>query len=135
MDMLELGRIAAWLANDIEVCRVRGENPSEKSWNGNVGVIISAYDAEVILESIRAHRTRPAATIEPMPKPGIDDVLPELINDLKARAAVGLVEYGFPLQTHNGRDPLNDALQEALDLAMYLKQEIMQREKPLEDQK
>jgi hypothetical protein len=40
---------------------------------------------------------------------------------------MGIAKYGTPLQTFNGRDPLIDAYQEALDLAVYLKQAIMER--------
>ena len=36
-------------------------------------------------------------------------------------------EHGTPLQAHNGRDPLVDAYQEALDLAVYLRQAIEER--------
>lgn len=70
---------------------------------------------------------RAAATPEPMSKPGMSDVLPEVLKDFKARDAVGRLKYKTTLQTHNGRDPLNDALQEAMDLVMYLKQEAMNR--------
>lgn len=76
---------------------------------------------------------RPAATPEPMSKPGIDDVLPELIKDLEARTAVGVKSYGKPLQSHIGRDPLMDAYQESLDQCQYLKQAIMEREKPFSE--
>ncbi|MFC9514604.1 hypothetical protein ACFTSD_02630 [Nocardiaceae bacterium NPDC056970] len=47
--------------------------------------------------------------------------------DLDARAAVGLAEYGTPLLANNGRDALQDAYEEALDLACYLKQAIVER--------
>ena len=41
---------------------------------------------------------------------------------------LGLERYGTKLQTFNGRDALWDAYQEALDLVMYLRQAIMERE-------
>ncbi len=66
----------------------------------------------------------PAATPEPPPHEGRADVLPLVLADLQARAAEGIKKYCTPLQTHNGRDPLVDAYQEVLDLAMYLRQEI-----------
>lgn len=50
--------------------------------------------------------------------------------DLKQRAAVGVNKYGALLQANNGRDALRDAYEEALDLAMYLRQEIENRKKP-----
>jgi|LGVE01.1.fsa_nt_gb hypothetical protein len=74
--------------------------------------------------------TNPAATPQPMPTVGKQDVLPEVIADLQARTAVGVVKYGTPLQSHNGRDCLTDAYQEALDLAQYLKQALLERDNP-----
>jgi hypothetical protein len=51
-----------------------------------------------------------------------------VIEDMKARDASGREKYGTPLQAHNGRDALVDAYQEALDLAVYLRQAIEERE-------
>jgi len=73
-----------------------------------------------------------AATREPMPTPGKIDVLPEIIKDLENRSAVGTKKYGTILQTHNGRNSLMDAYQEALDLCMYLKQALLEQDKPLD---
>jgi hypothetical protein len=41
---------------------------------------------------------------------------------------LGVRKYGTPLQAHNGRDGLMDAYQEALDLAVYLRQLIAERD-------
>ena len=46
--------------------------------------------------------------------------------DLEARELVGIERYGTPLQPFNGRDALRDAYEEALDLACYLKQAIVE---------
>ncbi len=54
-------------------------------------------------------------------------VLPHVMADMAARIAKGADEYGEPLTTNNGRDALQDAYEEALDLALYLKQAIMER--------
>jgi hypothetical protein len=54
-------------------------------------------------------------------------VLPLVQADLSARIARGAAEYGEPLTTHNGRDALWDAYEEALDLALYLRQAIAER--------
>jgi hypothetical protein len=62
------------------------------------------------------------------PRQGVQDVTPLLIADLEARAAAGLATYGRPLQTHNGRNAAQDALEEALDLAQYLKQVVLEQE-------
>ncbi len=56
------------------------------------------------------------------------EVLPLVESDLKARVEKGCREYGEPLTTHNGRDALWDAYEEALDLALYLRQAITERE-------
>ncbi len=48
--------------------------------------------------------------------------------DLEQREHVGIQRYGTPLQPHNGRDALRDAYEEALDLACYLKQAMVERE-------
>lgn len=50
-----------------------------------------------------------------------------VIRDMEARESFGKAEYGTVLQINDGRDHLVDAYQEALDLAVYLKQEIEQR--------
>ncbi len=70
----------------------------------------------------------PAATPQPMPTAGRQDVLPLVIADLHARDAFGRKKYGTTLQTHNGRDPLMDAYQEQLDQVLYFRQELAERE-------
>ena len=60
---------------------------------------------------------------------GDEAVLESLIETLRARQKRGVETYGTPLQTFNGRRALRDALFEASDLAMYLMQEIKEREK------
>jgi len=69
-----------------------------------------------------------AYTHEPPPQPGRLDVLTLVLADLQARSDAGLVKYGTRLQTENGRDALTDAYQEALDLCMYLRQAIAERD-------
>lgn len=56
-----------------------------------------------------------------------EKVLPLVLSDLRERVRVGAQEYGEPLTTQNGRDALQDAYEEALDLAMYLRQAIAER--------
>lgn len=48
--------------------------------------------------------------------------------DMQERDQVGRARYGTPLQAHNGRDVLKDAYAEALDLAVYLRQAIYERD-------
>lgn len=69
------------------------------------------------------------AVAEPKPipnnNPGIWDLV---IKDMCDRDAMGLAKYGTHLQAFNGRDPLWDAYQEALDLVVYLRQSIYENE-------
>ena len=51
-----------------------------------------------------------------------------VIEDMKARKQLGIQRYGTALQAYNGRDALMDAYQEALDLCVYLRQAIEERE-------
>ena len=44
--------------------------------------------------------------------------------DIEARRQLGIRRYGTPLQAHNGRNALQDAYEEVLDLACYLRQLI-----------
>jgi hypothetical protein len=69
-----------------------------------------------------------AYTHEPEPKRGKQVVWNVIMSDIEQRANFGLEKYGHCLETFNGRDPLWDAYQEALDLVMYLRQAIMERD-------
>jgi hypothetical protein len=71
---------------------------------------------------------------QPAPKPsGLPDVWPLVIADMQARDAAGRRKYGVPLQPHNGRDALQDLYEELLDAAVYIKQAMLERGKPLPD--
>lgn len=66
---------------------------------------------------------------QPLPVPNDNpDVQSQVIADIEARRELGIERYGVALQPHNGRDALRDAYEEALDLAMYLKQAIVERD-------
>lgn len=56
------------------------------------------------------------------------EVMELFLKDLKARYEEGVRRYGVPLQPFNGRDPLQDAYEEAMDLAFYLRQAIYERD-------
>lgn len=55
-------------------------------------------------------------------------VAPLVIADIHDRIAQGQRTYGQPLLTGDGRDSLWDAYEEALDLAIYLRKAILERE-------
>jgi hypothetical protein len=66
---------------------------------------------------------------QPEPKPNDKAlVIERVMQQLREREAKGLRTYGTRLQPFNGRDALQDALEEVLDAAMYLMQAIMERE-------
>jgi hypothetical protein len=56
------------------------------------------------------------------------EILPLVIADLTERIAIGTREYGSPLAVESSNDALSYAYDEALDLALYLRQEIERRE-------
>lgn len=49
--------------------------------------------------------------------------------DMQERNEFGKRKYGTALQPDNGRDALKDAYEEALDLTVYLRQAIYERDK------
>lgn len=51
-----------------------------------------------------------------------------VVADIQEREKVGIKRYGTALQPFNGRDALRDAYEEAVDLAMYLKQIVVERD-------
>ena len=66
---------------------------------------------------------------QPDPKPNHHPpVWPLVMVDMAGRDNLGRKRYGTPLQAHNGRDALRDAYEEALDLAVYLRTAIFERD-------
>lgn len=64
-----------------------------------------------------------------MPVPTVGPAMWDLvIEDMHKKDKAGECKYGVRLQAFNGRDPLVDAYQEVLDLAVYLRQQIYERE-------
>lgn len=72
-------------------------------------------------------KTRPGD--QPLPEKNDNPIIQNLvILDIQERMKVGIERYGTPLQAFNGRDALRDAYEEALDLTMYLKQCLIERD-------
>lgn len=67
--------------------------------------------------------------VKPLPNAG-PPMWDLVVKDFRDRDAEGRRKYGTPLQPHNGRDVLVDAYQEALDLVVYLRQAIYERDNP-----
>ena len=76
--------------------------------------------------------TQPASKADRQPAPTANNhpaVWPLVMVDMATRDKVGRERYGVPLQPFNGRDTLRDAYEEALDLAVYLRSIIYERDK------
>lgn len=56
-----------------------------------------------------------------------DDVICASIRDQLQRRAIGVKTYGEALRPYNGRNSLQDAYEEVLDLAHYLKQTMLEQ--------
>ena len=68
---------------------------------------------------------------QPPPKPNkLPAVWDLVISDMQERDQEGLEKYEVRLQPFNGRDVLVDAYEEALDLCVYLRQAIWERDNP-----
>ncbi|MGL4756583.1 MAG: hypothetical protein ACRCXB_29860 [Aeromonadaceae bacterium] len=72
---------------------------------------------------------QPATAKQPAPNGSGNPILGMVLADLTNRALEGKEKYGEPLKAHNGRNALWDAYQEALDLAMHLRQAIEEQSK------
>lgn len=65
---------------------------------------------------------------QPPPTPGTQAVGLQVVRDITERIEFGFNKHGTLLQSNNGRDALWDAYQEAIDLTMYLRQAIIERD-------
>lgn len=71
----------------------------------------------------------PATAEQPAPKANNGPAVWDLVlADMAARDKLGEQRYGVRLQPHNGRDMLRDALEEAVDLVVYLRGAIYERD-------
>lgn len=67
---------------------------------------------------------------EPAPVKNKNRAIQEaVISDMVNRLAFGIEKYGTPLQAFNGRNSPKDAYEEILDLAQYVKQWDIERDK------
>lgn len=76
---------------------------------------------------------QPATAKQPAPSGKGDPILGMVLADLTNRALEGREKYGEALKANNGRNALWDAYQEALDLAMYLRQAIEEQHRAQTD--
>lgn len=71
--------------------------------------------------------TDPQPAPTPFPRPSAEPVWDLVVVDMRARKEMGEQKYKTFLHAFNGRDPLIDAYQEALDLAVYLRQALFEK--------
>ena len=64
----------------------------------------------------------------PNPSDG-DDVWLLVMADMEARRQFGIAKYGQPVRADNGRDHLVDVYQELLDTCVYIKAQLIKRER------
>ena len=68
---------------------------------------------------------------QPKPTPNGNMAIVDLVLiDMLERKKAGVEKYGVALQPFNGRNSLQDAYEEALDLAIYLRQ-VLEEQKTL----
>ncbi|MGH3376004.1 MAG: hypothetical protein ACRDP6_14795 [Actinoallomurus sp.] len=75
-------------------------------------------------DGVAPTKTRPGD--QQLPSGGRECVQDALIALIEERKQLGIQRYGSPLMTHNGRDSVRDATEEALDLTVYLMQVAME---------
>jgi hypothetical protein len=83
--------------------------------------VIAGYYLRRIMMGINAPEPPPTISGNP-------HVWSLVMEDMYDRDATGKQKYGTHLQPFNGRDALIDAYQEALDLVVYLRQAIYERD-------
>ncbi len=90
--------------------------------------LVRPEKAEIIaLKKRIAELERPKSQLDPIPNSNVA-VWDLVLEDMKARDMAGLKKYGTRLQPYNGRRFLQDAYEEALDLAVYLRGAIYEQE-------
>ena len=106
-----IGEWFYWSADDIE--------------NLQPGYARGLYFGDGSIQFRQKHTRAHVRLVRTLPLERID-VADQVKQDIEDRIAKGVAEYGERLHTHNGRDALQDAYEEALDLAMYLKQALLE---------
>lgn len=85
-------------------------------------------EAEMAAEPNCPFKSKSLNLAEPKPTKNTNPAVWDLvITDMQERDQFGMKKYNTRLQPFNGRDPLVDAYQEVLDLAVYLRQAIFER--------
>ena len=72
--------------------------------------------------------TNHASAPQPPPTQGVTPVYRLVMADILALVDAGQQKYGTTLNTHNGRSAKWDAYQEIIDLTLYMRQDIAERD-------
>lgn len=105
------------------------KQPGEEFWD-NLGMNWYQSVAENYDPIITYRRRIASTTQQPAPIGTGQDITSLVIADIEARAKMGEKKYGSRLTAHNGRNAMTDAYQEVLDLAVYFRQLIYERDNP-----
>lgn len=78
---------------------------------------------DLVINDLQRHQGNDSRLLDPelQAKGLAREVIDATLADMRERDRVGRERYGTPLTTHNGRDHLVDAYQEALDGVVYLR--------------
>ena len=114
----------------------RGLRQDAQFTNGSGQVVFAgewAHARPDFVPFVSVEDTQPATAKQPAPSGKGDPILGMVLADLTNRALEGREKYGEALKANNGRNALWDAYQEALDLAMYLRQAIEEQHRAQTD--
>ena len=114
-----------WMKRDLETLSV-----TTVGLSASTVVPASSSEQGVATRVSVAAERQVAVDHEPAPtlRPSLPDVWELVMRDMEKRADAGYQRYGTRLRPFNGRCPLVDAYQEALDLCVYLRQRIWEDE-------
>lgn len=107
-------------------------HPAHLDGEGELRTLREGYHPSTVaqqadLTHVKGHRPEDQPLPVPNDGPSMHD---RLIVMILERKQLGLSRYGSLLQAHNGRDALRDALEELVDLGVYLLQAIEERDHP-----
>lgn len=101
-------------------------------WDEPFETLFAAYRAlnhRPPLEDTMTEKLKQREGDQPLPVVNdYPDIQSAVIADIETRRQVGISRYGVALQQFNGRDTVRDAYEEAMDLTIYLRSVIAERD-------
>ena len=86
---------------------------------------ITKADLKEVIDNFNWDKSIP---MDAVVKVNFADLADEVKQDIENRIVKGVQTYGERLRINNGRNALLDAYEEILDLALYIKQELKEKE-------